>query len=46
MANSEKDHLDRIRHLLDEIEEQTPSDSSAAAEDFSAMELPLLRDKH
>jgi HNH endonuclease len=38
-----KDHLDQIRKLLDEIEEQTLSDSSAAAvEEFSAMELPLV----
>jgi hypothetical protein len=38
-----KDHLDRIRQLLDEIEERTASDSSAAAvEEFSAMELPLV----
>jgi len=41
MANSKS--FDRIRQLLDEIEKQTPSDSSAVAvEEFSAMELPLV----
>lgn len=38
-----KDHLDRIRQLLNELEGQTHSDSNAAVvEDFSAMELPLV----
>jgi hypothetical protein len=37
-----KDHLDRIRQLLDELEQQTPSDLDAAVEEFSAMELPLI----
>jgi hypothetical protein len=37
-----RDHPDRIRQLLNELEKRIPSGPSAVADEFSAMELPLI----